>query len=194
MQPLIRGVPMSFRLTWFFYLLGGCACSCGTRSEAACEVPGHNIQCLCQESHGEVVHDSGIHFKFVPSPSNLKWCFLFFLLFFKSVYFESFQVFFAACNNTIYSVIIYRIWHLKSSWMQEFATLISGYPPNQVSLEMRSTSSMVCLATRWAEKYTLPIVVAAVYAYLSIFNIFKLTVACCSYFIIPPNRDYFNCI
>lgn len=51
----------------------------------------------------------------------------------------------------IYNVCVPRIWHLKSSWMQESATLISGSPPNQASLEMRSTSSTACLATRWAE-------------------------------------------
>lgn len=72
MQQLIWVVPhMSFRLSWFFYLLGGRARSSGTRSEAVCEVPGNNVQCPCQESHGEVVHDSGNCN--CPSPSNTKW-------------------------------------------------------------------------------------------------------------------------
>lgn len=52
----------------------------------------------------------------------------------------------------LYNAFIHRISHLRSSWMQESATLISGCPPNQVSLEMKSTSSTACLATRWAAK------------------------------------------
>lgn len=124
---------------------------------------------------------------FTLKSKQYKMLFFFFVL--KSVYFKQLHVFFTTCNNTVYSVIIHRIWLLKSSWMQESATLISGYPPNQVSLEMRSTSSMACLAIRWAEKHILLIIVAAVYACLSNFNIFKLTVVCCSYFIIPQNRN-----
>lgn len=49
----------------------------------------------------------------------------------------------------VHRVFIRRICHLKSSWTQESAISISGSPPNQVSLETRSTSSTACLATRW---------------------------------------------
>lgn len=62
--------PVSSRLSWFLHLLGGRARSRGTRSEAVCQVPGHDVQCLCQESHGEVVHDSGNPVKFVQALQN----------------------------------------------------------------------------------------------------------------------------
>lgn len=63
--PIDATIELSFRLPWLFYLLGGCARACGTWSEAVREVPGHSVQCPCQESHGEVVHDSGNYFRSV---------------------------------------------------------------------------------------------------------------------------------
>lgn len=91
--------------------------------------------------------------------SKSKW------IFSNLAYCKYLQVFFAVCCYTVSTVIIHRIWHFESSWMQESATLISGYPPNLASLDMRSTSSMAYLATRWAVEYNLPIAVGAFQTY-----------------------------
>lgn len=47
------------RLPWFIHILGGCQCSCGSRSEDLCQVLGHDVQHCGQKSHGKVVHDPG---------------------------------------------------------------------------------------------------------------------------------------